>query len=210
VDESEVDDQADDEEEEGEEGAVGEKKEKKEKEGEKAEAAGAAATPAKEGEEKEGEGKEKDGKKKEEGKQVLPLGAKNRGFGFVNFVEHESAKKAMEEMNGKKVGAFLEEGGREGGREGGEEVCCIYGVYVLSLPLCVFLPRSSSACRMCFAHCTHPPFLPPLSLPPFPSFSSPRPALPRRTRRCTSDVCRRRRSVKRSCVTSTLSSRRSD
>ena len=135
MDESEIDDQADDEEEEeGEEGAEGEKeggekKEKKEKEGEKAEAAGAAAaaTPAKEGEEaKEGEGK--DGKKKEEGKQVLPPGAKNRGFGFVNFVEHESAKKAMEEMNGKKVRACWEEGGGGRGSEGGREgkrVCVV-------------------------------------------------------------------------------------
>lgn len=28
--------------------------------------------------------------------------ASSKGFGFVNFADHESAKKAMEEMNGKK------------------------------------------------------------------------------------------------------------
>jgi hypothetical protein len=149
VDESEVDEQADDEEEEEEEGAGAEEKEgktKEEKEKEGEEKGEGEGEEAKEGEE------EKEKKKKEESKPAVLPGTKNRGFGFVNFVEHEAAKKAMEEMNGKKVRG--REGGREGGWAGGrtgERRRCLsftpYGTHAISssprlLPLFPSLPPS--------------------------------------------------------------------
>lgn len=55
----------------------------------------AAAAAAPEGE--ESKEKDKDGKEKEKEKPAEP---KSRGFGFVNFEEHDAAVKAIEALNG--------------------------------------------------------------------------------------------------------------
>lgn len=56
-----------------------------------------AAAPAAPAEGEESKEKDKDGKEKEKEKPAEP---KSRGFGFVNFEEHDAAVKAIEALNG--------------------------------------------------------------------------------------------------------------